>query len=130
MKDNFISIQEPNVSKGMFALKEKGSIDYISLKNIVRLKSDKNYTVIYTKEGKTVVSSRTLFLFEKLLAKNPEFVRVNRSEVVNLEHLSIEPSGIWFKFSSPSSVKISRRRQPHVAARIMVFSETHHSLAV
>lgn len=64
-----------------------GSRKNISPANILMLKSDCNYTVIYLKDGSKLMSSTTLGKIEKRL-KDFQFFRPNRSIIFNLEFMA------------------------------------------
>ncbi len=64
-----------------------GSRKNISPTNILMLKSDINYTIIYLNDGSKFMSSTTLGKIEKRL-KDFQFFRPNRSIIFNLEYMA------------------------------------------
>jgi two-component system LytT family response regulator len=54
---------------------------------IIQLEAKQNYTVIYFKDGSSLLSSTTLGTLEKRL-QSYAFFRVNRSTLINLNHLN------------------------------------------
>ena len=64
-----------------------GSRMNISPANILMLKSDINYTIIYLDDGSKIMSSTTLGIIEKRL-KDFQFFRPNRSIIFNLEFMA------------------------------------------
>jgi DNA-binding LytR/AlgR family response regulator len=64
-----------------------GSRKNISPANILMLKSDINYTIIYLNDGSKIMSSTTLGKIEKRL-KDFQFFRPNRSIIFNLEFMT------------------------------------------
>ncbi len=60
-----------------------GSRKNISPANILMLKADTNYTIIYLDNGSKILSSTTLRKFEERL-KDFQFFRPNRSIIFNL----------------------------------------------
>jgi two-component system LytT family response regulator len=54
---------------------------------IIQLEAKQNYTVIYFKDGSSLLSSTNLGMLEERLQPYA-FFRVNRSTVINLNHLS------------------------------------------
>ena len=121
MKDNFINNQKQFVICDKIAIKDRGKIDLICLKSIVKFESDKNYTIIYLKCGRKITSSRTLQVFEQLLEGKTEFLRVNRSEIINLNYVYMDNSGLKI-LEKRNNIKVSRRRGLSVANRILNFS--------
>lgn len=70
--------------------------EFIEKENITHIQSDGGFSRVYTKDGRSRVSSRTLIDWEKRLDSG-DFVRVHRSAIVNLKHVErIEP---WFQYS-------------------------------
>ncbi|WP_394993399.1 LytR/AlgR family response regulator transcription factor [Emticicia sp.] len=64
-----------------------GSRKNISPANILMLKSDINYTIIYLNDGSKIMSSTTLGKIEKRL-KDFQFFRPNRSVIFNLDFMA------------------------------------------
>ena len=64
-----------------------GRREDISPSSILMLKADRNYTIIYLEDGTKLLSSTNLGLIEERLQPYA-FFRVNRSTVINLEHLN------------------------------------------
>jgi DNA-binding LytR/AlgR family response regulator len=64
-----------------------GSRKNISPSNILMLKSDINYTIIYLKDGSKIMSSTTMGKIEKRL-KDFHFFRPNRSIIFNLDFMA------------------------------------------
>jgi two-component system LytT family response regulator len=53
---------------------------------LVRLQSDRNYTLIFLADGRQLLASKTLGSFEKKLPSS--FLRVHRSHLINLDCIS------------------------------------------
>jgi DNA-binding LytR/AlgR family response regulator len=66
-----------------------GKIKSVNLDDIVYLKSDKNYTVFQMKDGSTIISSKTLKVYEEELKGNSSFVRPHRSFMVNFDYVNV-----------------------------------------
>ncbi|GAB3523334.1 LytR/AlgR family response regulator transcription factor [Emticicia fontis] len=64
-----------------------GGYEKISPTNIMMLKADSNYTIIYLVDGKQILSSTNIGILEKRL-KDFLFFRPNRSFVVNQSFIS------------------------------------------
>jgi two-component system LytT family response regulator len=67
-------------------LQTADSVYYVPIKDIVHCESDINYTTFYTADAKSIVVSKTLGDFEKILPSF--FYRVHRSHLVNLNFVS------------------------------------------
>ncbi len=62
-----------------------GSRRYVPPEEIQHLESDLNYTLISLADGKKILSSTTLKKIESRLVSFKNFVRVNKSAIVNLD---------------------------------------------
>lgn len=89
-----------------------GGYERISPANIMMLKADSNYTIIYLKDGKQILSSTNIGILEKRL-KDFLFFRPNRSFVVNLQFMSgfedINKT-TRIRMENNTDISISRRR--------------------
>lgn len=92
-----------------------GGYERISPSTIMMLKADSNYTIIYLINGKKILSSTNIGIFEKRL-KDFLFFRPNRSVIINLEFMSTfvnkEKTGDCMKIrmKNETDISISRRR--------------------
>jgi DNA-binding LytR/AlgR family response regulator len=123
MKDNFIAIQRQFVINDEIGIKERGNLELIHLKSILKFESDRNYTVIYLIDGRTVTSSRTLQLFEKILYDKTEFIRANRKELINLHHVTFSKANLSFdcNLNLDKVVRVSRIRTELVSQQVQKF---------
>lgn len=64
-----------------------GKRNMIDLNEIVYMKSAKNYTIFKLKNGKEIISSKTLRIFEDELKEVSNFVRPHRSFMVNFDYV-------------------------------------------
>lgn len=68
------------------ALNYLKGIRYISLEDILYISSDRSYTTVFIADGEEIVlSNKSLNEFEALL--EPEFFRIHRSYLVNMNHV-------------------------------------------
>ncbi|MCB0736726.1 MAG: response regulator transcription factor [Bacteroidetes bacterium] len=68
------------------ALPVSDGLLFVKPDEIEYLKAESSYTSIYLTNGKSLLVSKTLKEFEKLIT-NPQFMRVHRSYFVNLNHV-------------------------------------------
>ncbi|CAH0996405.1 hypothetical protein EMA8858_02537 [Emticicia aquatica] len=66
------------------AMRVAGKRNMIQLGDILYLKSAKNYTIFKLKDGREIISSKTLRIFEEELLEISNFVRPHRSYIINL----------------------------------------------
>ncbi|RYU93406.1 LytR/AlgR family response regulator transcription factor [Emticicia agri] len=85
---------------------------------ILMLKADINYTNILMDDGSTILSSRTLGIFEKRLYSY-SFFRPNRSVIINLNYIaSFQKESFTIKMENDELISISRRRTKQFLRRI------------
>ncbi len=85
--ETFISnFQEINNKPKKLVLNTSDNIYIIDIDDIIRCKSDNNYTIFYLLDNKTITMSKTLKEYENILPDN-YFIRVHRSHLINIQHL-------------------------------------------
>ncbi|WP_337042539.1 LytR/AlgR family response regulator transcription factor [Emticicia sp. 17c] len=85
---------------------------------ILMLKADINYTHILLENGNSILSSRTLGIFERRLFNQP-FFRPNRAIIINLDYMiEFEKSASKIKMSNNEIIPLSRRRTKQFLTRI------------
>ncbi len=68
-------------------VKERGSIRYIDIIDIVRCQADNNYTTIYLLSGEKIITPRTLKEFTEIL-ESFNFFRIHQSHLVNIRFIT------------------------------------------
>jgi len=88
-KKNFSHVKiiaGPNIATTKIALPAVTGLHYVPLEEIVWVEAQSNYSVFHLVNGKNLLVSKTLKLFEKPL-KELNFFRLNRSSIVNISHI-------------------------------------------
>lgn len=93
-------------------LKDNQSIHFVDIENIVRCKSENNYTVFSLKEGSDLIVSKTLGDFEDLL-KERLFFRSHRSHLINLANIKRydKREGGFIEMCNGDIVPLSRNKK-------------------
>jgi DNA-binding LytR/AlgR family response regulator len=78
-------VSQPTGTK--LLMRVAGMRNMIQLSDILFLKSAKNYTIFKLKDGREIISSKTLRIFEEELLEISNFVRPHRSFIINLEYV-------------------------------------------
>lgn len=101
------------------SLRTKDSTVFVSLNEIVRLEADNNYTKIVLKSEKTVLVSKTIKAFEKLLPRSL-FVRVHQSHLVNFEEIQryMRGDNLELEMSNGDKVPLSRSNKHLIESAI------------
>lgn len=100
-----------------FCIISKGKMDFIyqkkkiPLTEIIMLQAVANYTYFHLLNGKKIVISRTMKLFDRLL-KDHQFTRIHRSFIINESHLkSYDANKECIMLSNDLEAMISRRKK-------------------
>lgn len=92
------------------------NVRFIPTSGILRIEADSNYSFIITTDGDRIHSSKTLGDFEDLLSSLPNFFRVHKTHLVNMDCVVklIKTDGGYLEMTDGSHVEISRRRKADV----------------
>ena len=74
------------VDSRFFFFKKRGRFEKVDIKNIIYIQADNNYTYTFTEDEKYINTSN-LGQMEELFSA-PNFMRVHRSYIVNLDNLT------------------------------------------
>ena len=116
----FSNIQhEKTGTPGRIGLATKESIEYVSPDEIIVCSSDSNYTMVYLKDNRKKLISRTLKDFEALLS-GPTFFRVHHSHLVNLDHVREykRADGGYLILSNKMAIPVSRSKREELLQRL------------
>lgn len=94
------------------ALSTSDGLHFLELENIIRLKSDANYTTFHLLNGKGVTVAKTLKSFEELLI-DEEFFRTHQSHIINFRHIAriLREDGGYLLMKDDYKVPISRNKK-------------------
>jgi len=109
-----------NVRKQMYSrsgfiesitVRDSSGFRVVKLSELIYLRADSNYTVLYLAGNEEVVATNTLGQFEVII-NNPFFFRIHRSTIINLEYLKAyyNYQGNFAEISNGTRLSISRRR--------------------
>lgn len=121
--DNFLNIQKPNIENGLISIRLNGRINFIKTSDLILLVSDLNYTEMHLVGGKKIVSSRTLLLFEGALKPDQNFIRANRSQLINVSHIQnviFSEKTKKIVLSNGTVIEVSRRKYPNVRNHLTI----------
>jgi DNA-binding LytR/AlgR family response regulator len=86
-----------------------GSRKYVPPEEVQHLESDLNYTLIFLNDGQKILSSTTLKKIESRLMPFKNFVRVNKSLIVNLDFVE-NYENVGFVLPDKRILTFSRRQ--------------------
>ncbi len=87
-------------------------LEFLSIKNILRLESNSNYSKIFLVDGRNMVVTRLLKDFESLLEPY-QFYRIHHSHLVNLKYIQkyIRGDGGQVVMQNGDTIDVARRKK-------------------
>lgn len=106
------TITPPHEALKKIAVPTSDGLLLISVDEIIRLESERNYTDFFLTGNRKVVVTRSLKEFEELLTPKG-FFRVHHSHIVNLNQITryVRGEGGYVVLADGASVDVSRRRK-------------------
>jgi two-component system LytT family response regulator len=95
---------------GKITISQIDGIHFLEISKISRLESDGNYTKIYSDNGKSIVSSKTLKKYDDLLEEFG-FFRVHNSHLINCSKIVSILKNELIVMEDGSEVPLSRRKR-------------------
>lgn len=113
------SIKNPNKVSEKISLHTSEKIIVVQISEIVRCKSDNNYTTFYLENGKNILVSKTLKYFSDML-KEHNFLRVHQSHLINTKYIKefIKSDGGYIILKDKSNIPVSVRKKNEVIEAI------------
>ncbi len=104
---------------GKIALATKESIEFVEVAQIVCCESDSNYTMVYLKDNRKRLISKTLKEFEQLLTPH-NFYRPHNSHLINLSHVRefIRGDGGYLVMENKMKIPVSRTKREELLKRL------------
>lgn len=99
-------------------------IFFKEVKNIVRLEAKEGYTnIVFTEGQKGILASINLGEYEEQFKSYPEFMRVHRSYMVNLNYVEsyIRSGGGYLMLKDGRSVDVSKKYKEELMKRLLKF---------
>lgn len=109
------SISTPSQLPKRISLHTLDKIIVVSLDEIIRCKSDNNYTTFHFENGTKIMVTKTLKFYADLLKEN-SFLRVHQSHLVNTKYIKefIKSDGGYLVLKDKSTVPVSVRKRSEV----------------
>ncbi|PKP22812.1 MAG: hypothetical protein CVU05_02210 [Bacteroidetes bacterium HGW-Bacteroidetes-21] len=99
---------------GKLALHTANGIEYVNIKDIIRIEADGSYSIVYTIDKKKMLISKNLKFFEESL-EGESFFRTHKSHIINIEHLKKYyplKDGGCVEMADGSEILVSRSVKP------------------
>jgi two-component system LytT family response regulator len=109
------SIRNPNRISQKISLHTSEKIIVVQLSEIIRCKSDNNYTTFHLESGQKILVSKTLKYYADML-KEHEFLRVHQSHLINTKYIKefIKSDGGYLILKDKSNIPVSVRKRNEV----------------
>lgn len=109
------TVTSPTNKPEKISLNTSDKIIVVQISDIIRCKSDNNYTTFYFKDGSKLLVSKTLKHFADLL-KEVDFIRVHQSHLINTKYIKefIKSDGGYLILTDNSNVPVSVRKRAEV----------------
>lgn len=109
------AITKPNIRLEKISLHTSEKIIVANIADIIRCKSDNNYTTFYLKDTTKILVSKTLKFYADLL-KEVGFLRVHQSHLINTKYIKefIKADGGYLMLTDNSNVPVSVRKRTAV----------------
>jgi len=106
------SLQESKSQEDRIAIPTSEGMEFINIKNIVRIESSSNYSKLYLLNGQTILVTRLLKDFEEMLLPY-RFYRVHHSHLINLTYIKkyIRGEGGQVVMQNGDMIDVARRKK-------------------
>jgi len=106
------SLQENRSQEDRIAIPTSEGMEFINIKNIVRIESSSNYSKLHLLSGQTLLVTRLLKDFEEMLLPY-RFYRVHHSHVINLTYIKkyIRGEGGQIVMQNGDVIDVARRKK-------------------
>ncbi|MCL7763420.1 LytTR family DNA-binding domain-containing protein [Polaribacter sp. Z014] len=109
------AVTAPNNKPSKISLHTSEKIIVVNIEDIIRCKSDNNYTTFYFKDNYKILVSKTLKYYADML-KEVGFLRVHQSHLINTTYIKefIKSDGGYLMLTDNSSIPVSVRKRNEV----------------
>lgn len=114
------NLKNVNQSNQRICVPVLNGLVFLNVSEIIRLKSDSNYTHIFMKDGQKLLVSKTLKEFDELLTDN-NFFRVHQSHLINLSFIKqyTKGKGGYLTMTDGAEIEVSVRKKEEFLKRVM-----------
>ncbi|PPK88527.1 LytTR family two component transcriptional regulator [Neolewinella xylanilytica] len=115
--------KQPNVYDRM----PIGAVDgyhFIRIPDIIRFEAEDNYTHIYMADGQRITASKTIKMYEDMLAPH-NFYRVHKRHVINMNYMKkfVKGEGGYLIMDDGMRIEVSRRRRSAFMSQLRFMQE-------
>jgi two-component system LytT family response regulator len=81
----------------------------VATNEIIKLEASGNYTLFYLTDGRQILTSKSLFVYDELLPF--PFIRVHKSCLINIDYVAKRPTPTSLSLLDGSEIHVARRRK-------------------
>ena len=113
------SIKQPNQRPKKISLSTSDKIIVVNLDDIIRCKSDNNYTEFFLIDNQKILVGKTLKYFADML-KEFDFIRVHQSHLINIQYIKefIKSDGGYLVLKNKITIPVSVRKRNEVIQKL------------
>ncbi|MCT4698170.1 LytR/AlgR family response regulator transcription factor [Tenacibaculum haliotis] len=113
------SINQPNQRPKKISLSTSDKIIVVNLDDIIRCKSDNNYTEFFLIDNQKILVGKTLKYFADML-KEFDFIRVHQSHLINTQYIKefIKSDGGYLVLKNKKTIPVSVRKRNEVILKL------------
>jgi two-component system, LytTR family, response regulator len=117
---NLLNNLDENTIEKKLPVHHKDKVRLISLGDVVSFEADSNYTQIFTTQDEKYSSAKLLKDFEEVLSSHSQFIRVNKSAIININYVREYSKGTpcIIYMNNSKEYEISRRKKAEIWERI------------
>jgi two-component system, LytTR family, response regulator len=106
------NLANPKSQEDQMAIPTHEGLEFIQIKQIIRIESSSNYSKLVLQNGKTLLVTRQLKDFEELL-EDYRFYRIHHSHLINLNYIAkyIRGEGGRITMRNGDMIDVSRRKK-------------------
>ncbi|MEO6963535.1 MAG: LytTR family DNA-binding domain-containing protein [Puia sp.] len=106
------NLANPKTQEDQMAIPTQEGLEFIQIKQIIRIESSSNYSKLVLQNGKTLLVTRQLKDFEELL-EDYRFYRIHHSHLINLNYIAkyIRGEGGQIAMRNGDVIDVSRRKK-------------------
>jgi two-component system LytT family response regulator len=99
-------------------------LQMIPVDSIISCESDSNYTILFLKNNKKIIASRTLKDIEELLEEH-SFARVHRCYLANLNEVEkyVKGEGGYLVMSDGTNIDVARNKKEVLMKKLLPYRE-------
>lgn len=117
---NLLADEQASVLEKRIALHDRGTVQFVKINEIMYVEADINYSVVNLVNGHRITASKTLKDMEEMLSPSDIFIRLNKSELVNINFVKFYSKKDPMKLTlvDGREFAISRRKKHEVNEKL------------